>query len=129
MDFTISTYRSLIKAFLDGGYRIVRVQDYLESAGIEGKALVLRHDVDEQPQNALEMAKTENEFGVKATYYFRRVPKSDHPEIIRQIAAMGHEIGYHYEDLSKVFGFNIGFGQSLYPHFSLRQIHCHSFLL
>lgn len=104
MDFTISTYRSLIKAFLDGGYTIVRVQDFLESAGVEGKVLVLRHDVDEQPQNALEMAKTENELGVKATYYFRRVPKSDHPEIIRQVAAMGHEVGYHYEDLSKTEG-------------------------
>ena len=70
----------------------------------EGKLIALRHDVDEQPQNALKMAQAENSLGVCATYYFRRVPKSDHPGIIRQIASMGHEIGYHYEDLSKTEG-------------------------
>lgn len=103
MDFTVSTYRQLIKAFLEGGYSIIPVRDFLESKP-QGKVIALRHDVDEQPQNALKMAKAENDLGVKATYYFRRVPKSDHPAIIHQIAAMGHEIGYHYEELSKTEG-------------------------
>lgn len=75
------------------------VLQYLESKP-DGKTIILRHDVDEQPQNAIKMATTEKELGVNATYYFRRVPKSDHPEIIRKIAEMGHEIGYHYEDLT-----------------------------
>ena len=103
MDFTVSTYRKLIKAFINGGYSIVPVRDFLESEP-QGKVIALRHDVDEQPQNALKMAEAENDLGVKATYYFRRVRKSDHPDIIRQIASMGHEIGYHYEDLSKTEG-------------------------
>ena len=103
MDFTISTYTCLIRAFLENEYRIVTVKEYLES-NPQGKVIALRHDVDEQPQNALKMAMTENSLGVCATYYFRRVPKSDHPDIIRQIAAMCHEIGYHYEDLSKTEG-------------------------
>ena len=103
MDFTISTYRKLIQAFLDGGYQIVPVQEYLEQ-DCQGKVIALRHDVDELPGNALKMAEAENALGVRATYYFRRVPKSDHPEIIRRIAAMGHEIGYHYEDLSVAEG-------------------------
>ena len=103
IDFTVATYRKLIIAFLDGGFTILPVRDFLES-GPQGRVITLRHDVDEQPQNALKMAEAENELGVKATYYFRRVPKSDHPDIIRQIAAMGHEIGYHYEDLSKTEG-------------------------
>jgi len=103
MDFTISIYRRLIQSFLDCGYDIVPVRVYLEKNSLE-KVIVLRHDVDELPQNALRMAKVENDLGVCATYYFRRVPKSDHPDIIRQIAAMGHEIGYHYEDLSSANG-------------------------
>lgn len=103
MDFTISTYSRLIRAFLDGGYSIVTVREFLETEP-EGKVIALRHDVDEQPQNALKMAQAEKILGVCATYYFRRVPKSDHPEVIRQIASMGHEIGYHYEDLSKTEG-------------------------
>lgn len=103
MDFTIATYRELIKAFLDGGFTIIPVRSFLESEP-QGKVIALRHDVDEQPQNALKMAEAENELGVKATYYFRRVPKSDHPDVIRKIASLGHEIGYHYEDLSKADG-------------------------
>ena len=99
MDFTIRKYRELVQTFVESGYRIVTVRQYLESAPL-GKVLALRHDVDEQPQNALKMAEAEKELGVQATYYFRKVPKSDHPDVIRKIAAMGHEIGYHYEDLT-----------------------------
>ena len=103
MDFTIRKYRQLVQAIVESGYRIMPVRGYLET-NPSGKVLVLRHDVDEQPQNALKMAETENALGVNATYYFRRVPKSDHPEVIRKIAAMGHEIGYHYEDLTSSAG-------------------------
>lgn len=103
MDFTFWKYKSLLRAFLESGYRIVTVRQYLEQMP-EGKVLILRHDVDEQPQNALKMAVLENGMGIVATYYFRRVPKSDHPDIIRRVAALGHEIGYHYEDLSKTEG-------------------------
>ena len=99
MDFTIRKYRELVRAFIESGYRIVTVRQYLETKP-SGMVLVLRHDVDEQPQNALKMAEAEKELGVTATYYFRCVPKSDHPDVIRKIAAMGHEIGYHYEDLT-----------------------------
>ena len=68
------------------------------------KLLILRHDVDEQAHNALKMAKVERDLGIKATYFFRIVKQSNKPEIIRQIVAMGHEIGYHYEDLSTANG-------------------------
>ena len=103
MDFTLRKYRNLVQAFVESGYRIMTVRQYLESAP-SGKVLILRHDVDEQPQNALRMAEAEKERGVHATYYFRKVPKSDNPDIIRQIEAMGHEIGYHYEDLTQSEG-------------------------
>ena len=103
MDFTVFSYKKLIQAFLQNGYNIVTVKDYLGSE-VLGKVIALRHDVDELPRNALKMAIAESKLGIKTTYYFRRVPKSDRPDIIRQIASMGHEIGYHYEDLSKTEG-------------------------
>lgn len=124
MDFTIRRYRQLLQAFVESGYQIVTVRQYLETTPA-GKILVLRHDVDEQPQNALKMAETENRLGVNATYYFRRVPKSDHPDVIRKIAAMRHEIGYHYEDLTlaegdtqkaiKAFSSNLDYFRQYYP--------------
>lgn len=123
-DFTIRKYKELVRAFVVSGYRITTVRQFLV-ARPAGKILVLRHDVDEQPQNALKMAEAEKELGVQATYYFRRVPKSDHPDIIRKIAAMGHEIGYHYEDLTlsegdvpkaiESFGRNLEYFRQYYP--------------
>ncbi|HPI85106.1 MAG TPA: hypothetical protein PLR01_01945 [Bacteroidales bacterium] len=50
--------------------------------------------------NALEMAKIQHEKGIRGTYYFRFLPGHFDTGIIREIAAMGHEIGYHYDDLS-----------------------------
>ncbi|MDR1543513.1 MAG: hypothetical protein LBS50_03695 [Prevotellaceae bacterium] len=64
------------------------------------KFVILRHDVDLKAENSLETAKIENLLGICASYYFCIIPQSDKPHIIKQIAELGHEIGYHYEDLS-----------------------------
>lgn len=64
----------------------------------------IRHDVDLKPQNSLKTAIIENELGWKSTYYFRAVPKSWDEDLIRQISALGHEIGYHYECLTTCNG-------------------------
>ena len=55
---------------------------------------LLRHDVDKLPENSLVFAKTQAEMGIKGSYYFVQYPK-----IIEKIASLGHEIGYHYEDV------------------------------
>jgi len=60
----------------------------------------MRHDVDRLPVNALNMARLEQGMGVVATYYFRAVPESWAEGIIMEIASLGHEVGYHYENLS-----------------------------
>lgn len=39
----------------------------------------MRHDVDRKPQNALRMAKLENDLGIKVTYYFRIITKPAKP--------------------------------------------------
>ena len=46
------------------------------------------------------MAKLEKKYGINASYYFRIVKESNHPNIIEKIVELGHEIGYHYEDLT-----------------------------
>ena len=41
---------------------------------------------------------------IVGTYYFRAVPESWDEAIIREIASLGHEIGYHYENLTTCKG-------------------------
>ena len=40
--------------------------------------------------------------GISGTYYFRIIPVSFDQKIIRQILELGHEVGYHYEDVDLV---------------------------
>ncbi|HAF30862.1 MAG TPA: hypothetical protein DCG75_17620 [Bacteroidales bacterium] len=65
----------------------------------QAKTIILRHDVDKLPENSLRFAQIQHELGIKGSYYFRMVPESYDPEIIEKIAKLGHEIGYHYEDV------------------------------
>lgn len=106
MDFTLKKYAQLL--------------DSLKSSGIPFK---LRHDVDLLPYNSLRTAQLEHQKGLTATYYFRCVPESYNENVIKAIADLGHEIGYHYESLTTCAG-NI---ESAYADFCrnlemLRQI-------
>lgn len=98
IDFTFESFKNLLISFQEEGYAIQSVHDFLTKPRI--KALVLRHDIDRYPNNALQMAKMEAELGVKATYYFRIIPSVYREEIIREVQNLGHEVSYHYEDLS-----------------------------
>ena len=104
MDFTLSKYKELLQAFLSEGYEIYAVEDYLTRQPDDEKVLVLRHDVDEKPENALEIARIEFSLGIKSTFYFRIGKISNQPNIIAEIVSLEHELGYHYENLSHCRG-------------------------
>lgn len=87
-DFTLVQYSALIDALKAYGFN----------------SLTLRHDVDLKPQNSLRTARIEVEKGMLGIFYFRAVPESWDENIIREIASLGHEIGYHYESLTTCAG-------------------------
>lgn len=88
MDFTLEKYASLLNALM--------IYDC--------DSLILRHDVDLLPGHSLRTARMEVEKGLFGIYYFRAVPESWDEEIIKEIAALGHEVGYHYESLTTCDG-------------------------
>ena len=98
-DFTLEQYRDLLSAFLEAGYTVMPFGDWCDCRK-EGRVLILRHDVDSRPANSLKVAQLEHQLGVRSSFYFRALPVSFRPRIIRAIVNLGHEIGYHYEDLS-----------------------------
>lgn len=87
----------MLDALRQGGYSFQTFNQFLTQPAERG--VILRHDVDKLPLNSLEFAQIEHQKGIPATYYFRIVPQSFQPSSIRQILALGHEIGYHYEDM------------------------------
>lgn len=96
MDFTIKEYRRLLQSIQGADFSFQRMEDFLQNP--LPKVFVLRHDIDERPQNALKLARVESEMGIQSTYYFRIFKISYDPVVIKRIADLGHEIGYHYED-------------------------------
>lgn len=97
-DFTLTIYRQLLLALWDAGYSFYTFEEWCDGKA-QGRYVILRHDVDKAPQNALEFAMLESEMGIKSTFYFRTVEKVIKPLIINEINSLGHEIGYHYRDL------------------------------
>ena len=97
-DFTVKKYEAFLRSALKAGYHLTSFEDFLKN-DFE-KVLILRHDVDKLPLNSLSVAELQHDLGVKGTYYFRAVPKSFDEQVIQKIVDLGHEVGYHYEDLS-----------------------------
>lgn len=101
-DFTLTKYESLLQAIKETDYSTCTVYDFLKNR--PEKCIILRHDVDRAVNRNLAMAKLEHSYGIKSTYYFRHIEETFKPEIIRQMAEMGHEIGFHYEVMDKANG-------------------------
>ncbi len=113
-DYTLTIYRKLIDVILAKGYTTVSYEDYILKRYVGTKVYILRHDVDYKPYNSVKTAEIESAAGAKGTYYFRIINETNVPDAIEKIAKLGHEIGYHYEDLSMCNGnYEKAYGQFL----------------
>jgi hypothetical protein len=68
------------------------------------KSIILRHDIDAMPLNALSLATVEYKAGVRSSFFFKTQPGILNQQVIRQISSLDHEIGYHYEDRARNHG-------------------------
>ncbi|NOZ56999.1 MAG: hypothetical protein GXO73_09470, partial [Calditrichaeota bacterium] len=82
------------------GYALVAVYDWWkrreELAG--SRFVILRHDVDYDPQTARAMAFIERLLGAHSTFYFRWV--TEERSAVEYVKRAGHEVGLHYETLA-----------------------------
>jgi hypothetical protein len=102
-EFSANSYRRLIGAISDGGYRTIRFGEVQSEANRNGKTWLLRHDVDVSMDFAYEMGQVERELGVRATYFVMlRSPMynlmSFHSlKVLGALQQLGHEIGLHFD--------------------------------
>lgn len=95
-DFTLSLYRQLIDLLKTKEYSI---RPNSIPPDPNQKSVILRHDIDAQPSKALSMAILENRADIRSSFFFKIRPEIFIPSLVQQIASLGHDIGYHYEDL------------------------------
>jgi hypothetical protein len=98
VDFTLRAYKILLMTLLRQGYSFVPIKDSFTP--MKNRTIILRQDVDLNPENSLNFARFQAQNNIKSVYYFRIVPESYNEAIIKEIYSLGHEIGYHYEDMS-----------------------------
>lgn len=105
-DYTRKKYIAMTEC-LAARYACFSILDYAlaqRSHSLPESYFIMRHDVDGNIRNALAMAQIDARNGIRATYYFRVKPLLFDAVIIKKIADLGHEIGYHYEVLSDAKG-------------------------
>jgi hypothetical protein len=97
MDFTLKIYSQFLETLQSQAYSFFTFQEYCEGKA-KGKYVILRHDIDKKPYNALRIALLESKMGIRSTYFFLTLKEIFKPTVIKEIAGLGHEIGYHYRD-------------------------------
>jgi hypothetical protein len=102
-DFTWLKYDELLSSLQRHGYEFRTFEEYCQG-NRQGRFVLLRHDVDARPWQSLRCAQIEEARRIRSSYYFRKTPKFNCPEVIQEIIALNHEIGYHYEELSLTKG-------------------------
>ena len=107
MDFNITLFKSFLKALESRCNELLTFKDYFfnmrsTKTSSDSSFCILRHDVDRLPGNARQIAQLEAEFGIRGTFYFRIAPEVYNKRIIAEIAELGHEVGYHYEDIDLI---------------------------
>jgi hypothetical protein len=97
-----SEYRRLLEAALETGYRVLGVEEWVAGSHGEGSAplLALRHDVDQHPRSALEMARIERRLEIRSSWYFRW--RTADPRAVATLREDGCAVGLHYETLSRL---------------------------
>lgn len=105
-DFSLKYYKKLCFFLFEQGYEFTTCKEFYKESSYKKnkKIVVMRHDVDRLPYNALKMAELERDMHINSTYYFRHIRSVFKKDIIKSIFSLGHEIGYHYETLSKASG-------------------------
>jgi hypothetical protein len=101
-DFRQKILPVLYNTLKEQGYDFITFSEFLAGKD-RGKFVILRHDVEKHYDRALKFAEIQHRLGIKGTYFFRMSSHFDE-KVIRRIAALGHEAGYHYDDLSRCHG-------------------------
>jgi ubiquinone/menaquinone biosynthesis C-methylase UbiE len=105
--FSSVEYRSLLKLIKAKNYTVIKFSDiFINPLNDSNSLLLLRHDVDNTLELALQLAEIEFEEGICSSYYFLlsggfyNAITEQSRDIIKKIASLGHEIGLHFENPS-----------------------------
>src|SRR3989344_179565 len=103
--FSLEHYKECLNSAIKKGYLFLTMEEWVrqKEALKEQKVIVLRHDIDHNLRLALNLARIEQSFGIRATYFIRLHAKGYHPfsledyKVLKEVISMGHELGLHHD--------------------------------
>lgn len=100
-DFNMDTYRTIINAALDKGYRFVTLSEFVALDCPNRKHFIIRHDVDKAPCALSPIIDVELSLGVRSTVFIRIAGAEYNPfsypafKAFKDAEMSGAEIGLH----------------------------------
>lgn len=100
MNFTYESYRKLVNQLNKYGFSFATYHNYKHYK----KPVIMRHDVDNSLDKAVDFARIEQKEGISSTYFillstdFYNIASKSSMEKVRQIIDCGHEIGLHFDE-------------------------------
>ena len=100
MNFTYEGYKALTDLLKAHGYQFVSYDTWQNQ---QGRCVIMRHDIDNDPLYSLRLAQLEAEQGVHSVYFvlltsdFYNVFSRRNREYLREIISLGHDIGLHFD--------------------------------
>lgn len=101
VEFTFEWYGEFLDVLVDQGYDSVGFEGAPEGE-LEAGALLVRHDVDLSPRNALRIGQLEADRGITSTYFFLvsnplyNVFDASCRAVMQELDSLGHTIGVHF---------------------------------
>lgn len=100
MLFTYENYLRFLSLLEENEYVFASYHDWNEKQ----RCVILRHDIDNSPAKALELAMLEHSKGVRSTYFalltsdFYNVFSKGTLQCLKSIREYGHEVGLHFDE-------------------------------
>ena len=100
MLFTYEGYKALTDLLKAHGYNFVSYDTWQDC---DTKCVIMRHDIDNDPAYSLKLAQLEAHENVHSVYFvlltsdFYNVFSRRNRNILREIMALGHDIGLHFD--------------------------------
>lgn len=103
MKFIYSEWDLFCKDLQHEGIQSITAREILRKAQTDEldkrfRFVNLKHDVESQPQKALDLARIEHKYGHCATYYVQAYLMTEsNKSIFQEIQKLGHEVTYHHD--------------------------------
>ena len=123
-NFTLKHYEDICNIILKSQYKICFFNDDFDDLE---NLLILRHDIDQSLDQSIKIAKIENKYNIKSTFFiwlrspFYNIFEKKYSDIIYEIASLGHQIGLHFDESSYIINSEVDFNKFIEKEINLIQ--------